>query len=168
MLVLRQLEEGDKQAFLDYIKSWKDEAIVPSILKPSKYQDFHQLVQSLMNETTNSKKVLNTTLILFDHNTIVGAVNIRHHLNEKLKERGGHIGYGVSPKYRRKGYATYLLDSGLQFLKTKGIQEALITCDQNNEGSKKVIESFEVIEREAAEVLGTSIYRYYISTKVER
>ena len=48
------------------------------------------------------------------HNRIIGAVNIRHSLTEHLFNAGGHIGYGIRPSERRKGYATKLLALSLE------------------------------------------------------
>ena len=48
-----------------------------------------------------------------ERNKMVGAVNIRHELNDYLLNYGGHIGDGVRPSERRKGYATKII--GLAF-----------------------------------------------------
>ena len=71
---------------------------------------------------------------------IVGMINIRHKLNDYLIKRGGHIGYGVRPTERQKGYATEILSLGLKRCKELGIKKALITCDKDNIGSAKTIQ----------------------------
>ena len=71
---------------------------------------------------------------------VVGRLSLRHFLNKKLATVGGHIGYGVSPSERRKGYATEMLRLGLKQSWKLGIKKALITCDEDNVGSRKVIE----------------------------
>ena len=72
-------------------------------------------------------------------NRILGVVNIRHRLTDKLLIEGGHIGYGIRPSERRKGYATKILELALVEAKKLGIERALVTCDKENIGSAKTI-----------------------------
>ena len=84
-----------------------------------------------------------TTYVLTDENDhIYGLANLRHELKGKLIEIGGHIGYGIRPSERRKGYATIQLGLLLEKLKELNIEQALITCRENNIGSKKAMEKF--------------------------
>ncbi len=70
---------------------------------------------------------------------IIGMLQIRHYLNDFLEKYGGHIGYSVAPSERRKGYATQMLQIGLNKCKELGIYKVLITCDDDNEASRKTI-----------------------------
>ena len=70
---------------------------------------------------------------------IVGMLQIRHCLNDHLEKYGGHIGYSVAPSERRKGYASMMLKEGLARCKELGITKALVTCDDDNEGSRRTI-----------------------------
>ena len=72
---------------------------------------------------------------------IVGRTSIRFTLNAFLAERGGHIGYGVLPQHRRRGYATEILRQSLIIARAAGVGRVLVTCDQDNVGSRTVIES---------------------------
>lgn len=77
---------------------------------------------------------------LIDENqNILATSNLRHTLNEKLWKIGRHIGYGVTPSARRKGYATKILELTLLEAKKLGIQKALLTCNKSNIGSVKSI-----------------------------
>jgi predicted acetyltransferase len=71
---------------------------------------------------------------------IVGRTSVRHELNEYLAAVGGHIGYGVRPAYRRRGYATEILRQSLRVARAAGVERALVTCDVDNVGSATVIE----------------------------
>ncbi|MBO0839284.1 MAG: GNAT family N-acetyltransferase [Sciscionella sp.] len=73
---------------------------------------------------------------------IVGRASIRHRLSPVLSRRGGHIGYCVLPRFRRRGYATEMLRKCILLAREIGITEALlITCDADNIGSIRVIEA---------------------------
>lgn len=70
----------------------------------------------------------------------LGRLAIRHRLTPQLREVGGHIGYDVRPSARRHGHATAMLRTALPLARALGIDRALITCDADNLGSRKVIE----------------------------
>lgn len=70
-----------------------------------------------------------------------GRLDIRHYLTPALLEVGGHIGYAVRPSARRQGHATAMLAASLPIARQLGIDSALITCDADNTGSRRVIEN---------------------------
>lgn len=161
---IRELELADKTAFNDYIKSWQTEQIVPTALDLKRYASYSELVSELKQRNLNKEWVPDTTLFLFDNGEIIGAVNIRHYLNEHLKRIGGHIGYGVRPDYRGQGYAKKLLKEGLEFLNQNDIADALVTCDKSNIASAKTILVFHPKELESAVVDGEIVRRFLVST----
>lgn len=78
---------------------------------------------------------------LLDEERVLGRVKVRHELNEKLRAFGGHIGYEVRPSERRKGRGTLALRLALDFARELGLREVLLTCDEDNAGSRGVIEA---------------------------
>ena len=71
----------------------------------------------------------------------LGRISVRHELTEHLREVGGHIGYDVRRSRRREGHATAMLAAVLPLAHQLGIDPALITCDTDNVGSRRVIEA---------------------------
>lgn len=71
----------------------------------------------------------------------VGYGKLRHYLNDNLLQHGGHIGYVIRPSERQKGYAKVLLAQILIEARNKGLKKVLLTCDETNIGSRKVIEA---------------------------
>jgi predicted acetyltransferase len=82
-----------------------------------------------------------TNLWLVEGEEYLGRLSIRHRLNRSLRFKGGHIGYDVRPSVRRRGYATLMLRLSLPVAHRLGIDPALITCDDTNVGSRRVIEA---------------------------
>ena len=74
-------------------------------------------------------------------NKVVGVSQIRHYFNEFLEKYGGHIGYSVCHSERKKGYATQMLKMILPTCRELGLGKILITCLQENEASRRVIEN---------------------------
>lgn len=94
----------------------------------------------------------------------IGLLSIRHEFNDFLLRVGGNIGYQIRPSKRRQGYGKEILRLGLLKARELGIPRALVTCDENNIGSKKVIEYNGGIFENAVNVEGSLVkkLRYWI------
>lgn len=103
-------------------------------------------------------------LVRYSDNKIIGMINIRLCLNDNLEKRGGHIGYGIRPTERRKGYNKINLYLGLLVCKRHGISVVKLDCDEDNLGSKKTMEALGGIQtkRYYDEVDGGYVLRYEI------
>lgn len=106
--------------------------------------DFAQYIESLNGRAEGAGLpdgyVPDTILWLVEGDTYIGRVSIRHELNEHLLNIGGHIGYDIRPSMRRRGYGTKILTMALPEAKKLGIDRALLTCDETNSASRKIIE----------------------------
>ncbi len=71
---------------------------------------------------------------------LAGRVSIRFELNDALAQKGGHVGYGVRPAFRRRGIATEILRQSLERLRSHGVTSVLVVCDDDNVASATVIE----------------------------
>ena len=70
---------------------------------------------------------------------ILGMLQVRHYLNDYLREYAGHIGYSVRPSERRKGVATAMLRAALPFCRSIGLDKVMIACEPTNPGSRGTI-----------------------------
>ena len=82
--------------------------------------------------------VPDTTYVLSDEGTYVGVFNLRHELNDMLREGPGHIGFCISSAYRGRGYATKGLALVLEKAREKGIEEAYLSVNKDNPASLQV------------------------------
>lgn len=91
-----------------------------------------------------------------------GKLGIRHELNDALRLMGGHIGYDTVPSFRRRGVATAMLREALPMARALGLKKALLTCDDTNLASIRVIEkNGGVLEGKKQLEPGQPLKRYY-------
>lgn len=109
-------------------------------------EGFARYIRRLEEDSDESKLrayylVPSTTYWWVEGEEYLARISIRHRLTPRLLEMGGHIGYDVRPGARRRGHATAMLRATLPRVLALGINPALITCDTDNVGSRKVIEA---------------------------
>ena len=92
---------------------------------------------------------------------VAGALDLRHYLNDGLYY-GGHIGYGMSPPYRGRGWAPLMLALGLEKAKALGIDRALVTCNDDNLPSAGTIEACGGVLENVVLEEGKPLRRYWI------
>jgi predicted acetyltransferase len=132
-------------------------------------KDFEGYLKKLADETRGMGMregyVPATTFWLVEGGEYIGAVTVRHKLSENLLQMGGHIGYGIRPSKKRMGYGTKILQLGLLEAKKLGINKVLVTCDDDNIGSAKIIEKNGGVLENKVEAEGKLKRRYWIENK---
>lgn len=96
---------------------------------------------------------------------IVGAVSLRHYLNETNIVDGGHVAYGIRPEYRGRGLGHLALALALEKLREMGIASALVTCDEDNAASRRVVlRAGGLLENRMKDEDGATVERYWVGT----
>ena len=137
-------------SYADEIIKYKEEAlfekaIINSSISLEKFSSVEGWLEELemkSSENTIPEGLVPSTTYLAvreKDNYIVGMIDIRHYLNEFLKQFGGNIGYDVRKSERNKGYAKQMLKLTLEKCKDLKMKKVLITCDEDNIASEKVI-----------------------------
>ncbi|MCX6485634.1 MAG: GNAT family N-acetyltransferase [Rhodoluna sp.] len=117
---------------------------------------------SLVGENLLPGRVPSTFLVAVVDGEIVGRTSIRHELNEWLTNFGGHIGYAVRPGFRRRGYATEILSQSLVIASSLGIANILMTCNDDNVASIRIIEKHGGALENKVDQDGVLLRRYWI------
>lgn len=164
---LVQLKETDEEKYKSFLEDWQtsDKRIVPFSATPRE-NDFKELVKLWQEDETKLAVergfVPSETWFLEDKGKLLGAINIRHYLNDHLKQIGGHIGYGVVPSERKKGYAMLMMTLIKPRLKALELEKVLLTCDLDNAGSNRVIQKSGGLLEVSREYDGKMINMYWI------
>ena len=142
-MLLRRLTESDADAFVrahrattptypTFARSFEAELSFSDYLaRLSDYEQGYNLPEG---------HVSSTMYWGFIGSEVVGRLMLRHHLNDVLRKSGGHIGYVVVPEFRGRGIATHMLQLALPRALKRDIAKLLITCDEDNTASRRVIE----------------------------
>ena len=102
-------------------------------------------------------------------NVVIGASGLRHKLTANLRTYGGHIGYYIRPTKRRQGYGELICRLTIEKAKEMGLRRILITCDDNNTASAKIIENCGGVLNDKVLNEGRSIEtrRYWIKLQID-
>ena len=160
-------------SYADEIIKYKEESLAESPIingsagldRLSSIEDWLEELKKRSCEDTVPKGLVPSSTYLGvreKDNYIVGMIDIRHYLNEYLTQVGGHIGYGVRKTERNKGYAKQMLKLALEKCKELKIKKVLITCDEDNIASEKVILSANAKLEDIRNVDGENKKRFWI------
>lgn len=167
-LQLVKLSEDYRTQLSDMMAEWlsAEQHFSPWSIRKNDYRDFDRYLEHLELKEPKDGRVPDSVFFCLDldRNIFVGAVNIRHYLTPSLLFTGGHIGDGIRPSERRKGYATAMIGLALDECRTLGIPWVLMTCDKANIGSaKSIIRNGGVLENEVINEEGVLEQRYWIN-----
>lgn len=168
MIFLASPSERYKASYLEAIREFQAEGRHTNDDLASLDAYFPDFVQSQLDQTDHDKLppgyVSASIYWLIDGNEFIGRLSFRHELNNWLHKFGGHIGYEIRPSKRRLGYGKAILRLGLEKVRDFGLPRVLITCDEDNTGSKKIIEANGGQIENAVELEGqpTKKLRYWI------
>ncbi|MES2528023.1 MAG: GNAT family N-acetyltransferase [Bdellovibrionota bacterium] len=147
-----------KDSFLEAIRAFKSEGlwwydgVDPDLLN----RDFETYVNEILERTGE------TSFWAIVNDQFAGRISLRHELTPALRILGGHIGYDVSPLFRNQGVASEMLRKILPLAKTIGLIEVLLTTDDTNISSIKVIERNGGVLKETKKIAeGKPLKRYY-------
>ncbi len=156
-----------QKSFLQAVKESHKEGRNKDIESKQSPKQFAEFVKKLRDQEKRVPKgyVLQSVFWLVDRNKFIGRVSVRHNLTKRLREEGGHIGYEIRPSERRKGYGKKILKLGLRKTLQLDIKKALVTCDDDNVGSQKIIEANGGILQDKIRKGEKLVRRYWIKIK---
>ena len=155
----------------EMIEEWKTDQEInqtnrsPYAIFKNDYHDFDYYLENLEISEPKDGLVPDSVFFLLDveRNILLGAVNIRHYLNGYLLQYGGHIGDGIRPSERGKGYATEMIRLALMECKKIGIDKVLMVCDKSNSASARtIIKNGGILENEFIDEHGEINQRFWI------
>ena len=160
-------------SYADEIIKYKEESLAESPIingsaglnRFSSIEDWLEELKKRSSEDTVPKGLVPSSTYLAvreKDNYIVGMIDIRHYLNKYLTQVGGNIGYGVRKTERNKGYAKQMLKLALEKCKELKIKKVLITCDEDNIASEKVILSANAKFEHIRCIDGENIKKFWI------
>lgn len=168
-LKLVKLEPKYRRHLNDMMSQWyaTGEKIIPYAIRRLDYRDFDNYLANLDVREETEELVPDSTFFCLDteQDIFVGAVNIRHRLNDRLLLDGGHIGDGVLPSQRHRGVATRMIALALEECKKLGIDRVLMVCDKDNIGSARSIRRNGGVLENEVEVDGVVEQRYWIDLR---
>ena len=146
-LKLIKLTEKYKEALCEMIDEWREDQIKnntdrsPGVIFKNDPRNFDYYADHLDLKEETGRYVPGSVFFLLDEerDRLLGAAHIRHYLNEGLRHSGGHIGDGIRPTERGRGYGNEIVRLALDECCKLGIDRVLMTCDKDNVASAKTI-----------------------------
>ncbi len=160
-----------KESFLEFAQDVKNTGYESYGLYTKAEEDFEEFVTDL----TNSSKGINiqkgwspcsSYWLIDDSCEVVGVIRIRHRVDSDYLQMIGHIGYEIKSCRRKEGFGSKLLELGLAEAGKLGLEKVLITCNEDNIGSLRIIEKFNGAYKQSfiEGKTGKNVLQYEVST----
>ncbi len=160
--------ELSEEAYLDYIAEWEGagEKVVPGATR-REGRSFQEMAEKWKSEERDGNPCLSYvpgTLYFYveANGRVLGAIHHRHYVNERLRACGGNVGYGVRPSARGRGIGRAMLATLLERLGAEGFDRVMLTCDEDNPASARLIEACGGLLEDKPLFEGIPIRRYWI------
>ena len=149
-LYLKEIEMKDEKDIVDYINEFvRNGSVINGLSGATSCKTFQELYEKLQKQKKlkfdnynqeDRSPSLTYMLKRKSDERLIGTFNLRLNLTKSLDDNfAGHIGYGVRPSERRKGYATQGLKLILDVCRGKGMNFVRLGCYSENIGSKNTI-----------------------------
>ena len=154
MVRLTEPSEKYLKSYIEAYNEYEDNHITTYAFDDANSYDIFAKYNNYKNESNlQPNRVGSDYFWLVDDNKdlFIGEISIRHNLTDALLRYGGHIGYGIRYSEWNKGYGSIMLKLALAKAKEMGILKVLITCDDDNYASAKVMEKNDMVLRDKVE-----------------
>jgi predicted acetyltransferase len=156
-----------QESYRAYIRELGDEVRYPFPLD-FEHADFQELLRKLENFSRGKMLpegfVPSTTYWLVQGQELIGVSNLRHYLNERIRNIGGHVGLGIRPSCRGQGFGKTLLGLTIDEATKRGIGTIHVHCHKHNEPSSRMIKAVGgILDSEIQETSGSVVQRYLVS-----
>ena len=153
------------EELLNYNSAIHGTGFLDRYLESSGYEEWLDEIRYLEFNSDSFKVSASTFFMVDDNDFIIGMVNIRHTLDDKLLFHGGNIGYSIRPTERGKGYAKIALFLALKECFSLGLTRVLITAEDNNVPSYRTIEALGGVMENKVLDEGKYFRRYWIDVE---
>lgn len=154
--MIRLIEPSDKyiNSYINAYDEYMDNHVITYAFDDARSYDIFVKYDNYKNERNLKPNRVGADyywLVDDEKDFFIGEVSIRHKLTDTLLRYGGHIGYGIRYSEWNKGYGTLMLKLVLEKAKKMGISKVLVTCDDDNIASAKVMEKNDMVLQDKIE-----------------
>ena len=156
--MIRLIEPNEKylKSYIESYDEYNDNHVITYAFDDARSYDIFEKYDNYKNERNLQPNRVGADyfwLVDDEKGFFIGEISIRHNLTDSLLRYGGHIGYGIRYSEWNKGYGTLMLKLALDKAKNMGISKVLITCDDDNYTSAKIMEKNDMVLQDKVENL---------------